>query len=414
MPKLISRKNIADLLQPGMTVYMPNCAGESLLTAEELSNNPDSAKNIHFVGVWIPGVNSIDYTSLHETTKATSFFVTPALRNAFNQKKLNYVPLHYSDVTSFLRSFSFDLALLQLSPPDSAGNCSFGLANDFPPSIINNTKSIFAHINPNMPTPPDALSIPYEKLDYVYEEKFELIQYDLGKENNALIKLGENVSSLIDDGDTIEIGIGKIQSTVLKPLQNRKNLRIHGGMICDPLIDLVNSGAISNNYPKPITTGVAVGTNELYKFVNTCDLISFKPVTFTHDIEILSSINNLIAINSAIEVDLLGQANAEMIKGKQVSGGGGLVDFLRGARRSKNGKAIVALVSTTSDGKTSRIVSDFAPNTISTVPRADIDYVITENGIADLRNKNVEERAYELIEEAAAPQFREQLKASIQ
>ena len=136
----------------------------------------------------------------------------------------------------------------------------------------------------------------------------------------------------------------------------------------------------------------------------------FEPVTYTHDINVLSSINNLIAINSAIEVDLLGQANAEMINGKQVSGGGGLVDFLRGGRRSKGGKAIIALVSTTSDGKKSRIVEDFANNTISTVPRADIDYVITENGIADLRNKSTRERADELIYKAAAPQFVKQLE----
>ena len=133
-------------------------------------------------------------------------------------------------------------------------------------------------------------------------------------------------------------------------------------------------------------------------------------MTYTHNIDVLSSIDNLIAINSAIEVDLLGQANAEMINGTQVSGGGGLVDFLRGGRKSKNGKAIIALVSTTSDGKKSRIVSDFAQNTISTVPRADIDFVVTENGIADLRNKSTSERTDELIYKASAPQFISELE----
>jgi 4-hydroxybutyrate CoA-transferase len=226
--------------------------------------------------------------------------------------------------------------------------------------------------------------------------------------------VGANVASLIRDDDTIQIGIGKIQATVLEPLTDRKNLRMHGGMICDPLMALAASGAMAKTGGERsvIQTGVAVGSQALYDFVADDPRISFHPATFTHDINVLGKIDNLVAINSSIELDILGQANAEMIKGNQVSAAGGLVDFLRGARRSKGGRAVVALVSTTSDGKTSRIVPSLAPGTSVSIARSDVEYVITENGIADLRGKTLPEKAEQLIEIAAAPQFRDELRAA--
>lgn len=407
MPKEINLNEIPNLISRNMKIYMPNCGGESLAIANVMKQNSECLNNVHLIGVWIPGVNNIDYAGLNDTAKATTFFVTPAIKKTFLSGRTSYIPLHYSDVTPYLRSLEYDLTFLQLSPPNSEGLCSFGIAADFPPSVFDKSKKIVAHINPSMPFPPNSPTIKFNDLDYFFQKDYNILEYEIGNASKPLIKLGQNIASLISDGDTVEIGIGKIQSTVLEPLKNRKNLSIHGGMICDPLIDLYNSGAISktSNNHQPITTGVAVGTKKLYDFVAECPDIYFKPVTYTHNIDVLSSIDNLIAINSAIEVDLLGQANAEMINGTQVSGGGGLVDFLRGGRKSKNGKAIIALVSTTSDGKRSRIVSDFSPNTISTVPRADIDFVITENGIADLRNKSTNERTDELIYKAAAPQF---------
>jgi 4-hydroxybutyrate CoA-transferase len=413
MPQSIAPDALPSLFKPGMTVYMPNCAGESLLFADVLQRHADACAGVHFVGVWIPGVNQVDYAALHEEARATSFFVTPALRKSFAAGKVDFLPMHYSDVTPCLRSMAFDLALLHVSPPDADGNCSFGIAADFPPSIVGHAKKLVAHINPNMPAPPDSPKMRYDQLDYIVEGSAALLEYDLGGENDALRKVGANVASLIRDGDTIQIGIGKIQATVLEPLGDRKNLRMHGGMICDPLIGLAQTGAMAPPGDRPVVcTGVAVGSQALYDFVADKPWISFRPATYTHDIGVLGGIDNLVAINSSIEIDLLGQANAEMIKGNQVSSAGGLVDFLRGARRSKGGRAIIALVSTTSDGKTSRIVPSLSASTAVSVARADVEYVITENGIADLRNKPLQERAEQLIEVAAAPQFRDELRAA--
>ena len=414
MPKSLSPEDLPKLLEPGMSVYMPNCAGESLLFAKVLQENPAACAGIRFIGVWIPGVNQIDYAALHDEARATSFFVTPALRKSFAAGKVDFLPMHYSDITPYLHSIPLDVALLQVSPPDANGQCSFGLAADFPPSIIEHAKTLVAHINPNMPAPPGAPTVAFDALDYVVEEAFDLVKYDLGAENDALRAVGANVASLIRDDDTIQIGIGKIQATVLEPLTDRKNLRMHGGMICDPLMALAASGAMAKTGGERsvIQTGVAVGSQALYDFVADDPRISFHPATFTHDINVLGEIDNLVAINSSIELDILGQANAEMIKGNQVSAAGGLVDFLRGARRSKGGRAVVALVSTTSDGKTSRIVPSLAPGTSVSIARSDVEYVITENGIADLRGKTLPEKAEQLIEIAAAPQFRDELRAA--
>jgi len=413
MPKTLAPDDLPTLLRPGLSVFMPDCAGESMLFAKVLQENGAACAGVRFVGVWIPGVNQIDYAALHEDARATSFFVTPALRKSFAAGKVDFLPMHYSSITPYLQSIDIDIALIQVSPPDKNGQCSFGIAADFPPAIVGHAKTLIAHVNPRMPSPPGAPKIPYDRLDYVVEESFELLEYDLGAENDALRAVGANVASLIRDGDTIQIGIGKIQATVLEPLTDRKNLRMHGGMVCDPLMALATSGAMARGGARPmVQTGVAVGSRALYDFVGSDPDIAFHPATFTHDIEVLGGIDNLVAINSSIELDILDQANAEMIKGNQVSAAGGLVDFLRGARRSKGGRAIVALVSTTSDGKTSRIVPALAPGTSVSVARTDIEYVITENGIADLRNKTLPERAELLIEIAAAPQFRDELRAA--
>ena len=180
MPKSIAPNDLISLLKPGQSVYMPDCAGESLLFAKVLQENSTACAGIRFVGVWIPGVNQIDYAALHEDTRATSFFVTPALRKSFAAGKVDFLPMHYSEITPYLQSIPLDLALIQVSPPDKNGRCSFGIAADFPPSIVGHAKTLVAHVNPNMPAPPHAPTISYDALDYVVEEPFDLLEYDLG------------------------------------------------------------------------------------------------------------------------------------------------------------------------------------------------------------------------------------------
>ena len=414
MTKPIASADVAALLKPGMTVLVSGTGGESLLFADMLKEHAEACAGVRFVGVLIPGVNHTDYAGLHETARATAFFITPANRGSHAAGKVDFLPMHYSAVTPYLREhMSIDLALIQVAPARNGAH-SVGIAADFVPSIADVARTVVAHVNPAMPAPPDCPALPASGIDYIVEVEHPLLDYDLGKIPNKLHDLGANIASLIGDGDCIEVGLGKIQAAVLEPLHDRKNLRLHSGMICDPIMDLYAAGAFAarTNGRAPITTGVAVGSPELYAFVGENPDIAFRPVTHTHDIGVLGAIDNFVAINSAIEVDLLGQGNAEMIAGKQVSAGGGLVDFMRGARRSTGGRAVLALISATSDGKTSRIVPRFAPGTVVTCGRTDIDFVVTENGVADLRNTTPHARAEALIE-IAAPQFREELARSL-
>jgi 4-hydroxybutyrate CoA-transferase len=416
MTKAITPADLPGLFRPGMTVFVAGCGGESQLFFQTLKANAEAAKGVRFVAIHIPGVNRNDYAGLHETARYTSSFMTPDIRASAAAGRVDFVPMHYSDVTAWLRGMRFDLALMQLAPLGPGDHHSVGIAADFVPSVLDRCDKVVAHINPSLPSPPDGPRVPASRIDYAVTADEALLHYDMGAGNAALTQLGANIASLVGDGDVVQIGLGKIQATVLDPLHDRKNLRLHAGMIADPVMALAASGALAGTPDgmgrAPIVTGVALGSPALYDFVAERSDIAFRPVTHTHAIDVLAGIDNLVAINSAIEVDLLGQANAEMIGGRQISASGGLVDFLRGARRSKNGRAIVGLVSTTSDGKTSRIVPGFAPGTAVSVARSDIDYVVTENGIADLRGKAPRARAEALIE-VAAPQFRSELTAAL-
>lgn len=395
-----------------MTVLIPGCAGESLLFAETLKANPEACAGVRFLGVLIPGVNRTDYASFHDTAHLTVFFANPDIAASMAAGKVDFLPMHFTQITPYLRERTeIDIAFIQVSPARADGRHSIGIGADFVPSILDVAKCVVAHVNPNMPAVPDGPSVAASRLDYIVEAPHGLLNYDLGRVPDAMTALGRNIASLIGDGDTIQIGLGKIQDAVLGALHDRKNLRLHGGMISNPLRGILEAGAFAPREPgerPPVTTGVALGSDDFYEFVGASPDISFRPVTHTHDIGVLSDIDKFVAINSSIEIDLLGQANAEMVRGRQVSAGGGLVDFMRGARRSKGGRAVLALASTTSDGKTTRIVPTLAPGTTVTCSRYDIDFVITENGVADVRDTTPARRAEALIE-VAAPQFRAEL-----
>ena len=412
MTKQISANEAAGLLRPGTNVLIPGCAGESLLFAETLKANAQACADVSFLGVLIPGVNRTDYAAFHDTAHLTVFFANPAFADSAAAGKVDFRPLHFTEITPYLRERArIDVALIQVSPVMANGEHSIGIGADFVPSILDVADRVVAHVNPSMPVVQDGPSVPASRLDYVVEQPHALLQYDLGRVPGAMTDLGRNIASLIGDGDTIQIGLGKIQAAVLGPLHDRRNLRLHGGMISNPLRDLLEAGAFAPRRAgerPPVTTGVALGSDDFYAYVGDSPDISFRPVTHTHDIGVLSEIDNFVAINSSIEVDLLGQANAEMVRGRQVSAAGGLVDFMRGARRSKGGRAVLALASTTSDGKTSRIVPTLTAGTAVTCSRYDIDFVVTENGVADLRDATPAGRA-EALMDVAAPQFRNAL-----
>jgi acyl-CoA hydrolase len=409
MPSRLVPADLPHLLHPGARVYVAGTAGESALVAGALAAAPDAALGVQFIGVWLPGINGIDYAGLHPAARATAFFIGRPLRQSFAAGRIELLPIPYSAIYAYLRDVAaIDLALLQVSPPGPDNRFSLGVANDFSPAILRKARRLIAHVNPNMPYTRGAATIGRDDVAAIVEEEAPLIG-GAADFDPAWTAIGDHIAGLLDDGDTIEAGIGGVQS-VFASLCGFKRLRIHSGAISTPLLRLVDAGALAED-SDAITTGIAYGSADLYDFVRWDPRVRFAAVGETHDPATLRAIARFVAINSVIEVDLLGQANAEMVDGRQVSGTGGLVDFMRGARLSRDGVAIVALPATARRGTRSRIVGQLPQGTAVSVSRADAQIVVTEYGVADLRWRSLDARAEALIA-IAAPRFRDDLAAA--
>jgi len=285
-----------------------------------------------------------------------------------------------------------------------------GVCADFAPALLERTEiKKIALINNEMPAPLKSPRIPLDTFDTVVETSKPILQYTPAPPSSVFRGVAEHIATLINDTDVLQFGLGNVQLSVLKALDKKRNLKIHSGMIADPVLAAHEAGILSQSQ-NAITTGVALGSDKLYRFCEQDSRLNFQSVSDTHSLETLGAIDNFTAINSVIEVDLFGQANAEYFCNQQISGTGGLVDFLRGAAISKGGKPIIALTSTARRGSISRIVPKLSSPTIS-INRADTAYVVTEHGVADLRGKTIDERASALIA-IADPTYRNQLNAA--
>jgi len=386
-------------------VFIPGCSGEPLLLADGFASVPELAADCTFFGIWIPGVNRTDWAGFHEKARSEQIFLSHDWQSSYREGRARYLPLSYTQAWRWLSEADVDIAIVQVSPPDGNGNCSFGVSSDFSGAIWPRAKTIIAHINPSMPSVPTSESIPYNAFDFVVLADHPVLQVQTPQLDPAFDAIARQIADLIPNGASLQFGLGKVQLAVLAALKGKTGLHVHSGMISDPILDLIDTNAISS-----ITTGVALGSAALYHCVSAHPKVKFAPVGYTHDIRTLAAIDTFIAINSIIEIDLFGQANAEFINGAQISGTGGLVDFLRGARASTGGLPIVALNATAKGGAISRIVPRLDTGAVS-IARADIGIVVTEHGRADLRQLDDDARAHALIS-LAAPEHRPHLEAS--
>lgn len=406
MTRRVAPADIPGLLRPGMTVFAPGVGGESAAIVEALSRTPEACRGVHFAGVWLPGINRVDYAGLHADARSTAFFVGRELHASFAAGRIALMPLSYFEIYCYLRDvLPIDLAFVQVAPPDKDGRLSLGIAHDFTPAILNKAKCTLVHINPRMPATRGTASLALADADFIVEAESPLLADD-PIVDPVWDAIARNVATLVRDGDTLELGIGRVQN-VFSALTGARRLKIHSGAITAPLLALVENGAIESG-PGAITAGMALGDARFYGFCSGSDAVRFAGVGETHAIATLARIPRFLAINSVVEVDLLGQANAEMVGARQVSGTGGIVDFMRGARLSPGGLGIVALPATSGEGGVSRIVAALAAGTAVSITRADIDIVVTEYGVADLRLKSIDARADALIG-VAAPAYRDQL-----
>jgi len=340
-------------------------------------------------------------------------FSVGKLNEAVRRGQAEYVPVHFSQIGRLIeeRKIPVDVAMIQLTPPDKEGNCNLGISVEYAKEAIEAAQIVIAEMNEKMPRTKGDTLLPVEKIDYAINVSRDLLNYDAGEIGEEEDRIGGLIAELIPDGAVLQYGPSKIQKAILTKLNHKKELGIHSGLISDDIIPLVEGGIITGSRKEidrnKIVATAVLGTRKIYDFVHENEMVELKASSYTHDIKKLSQLRNFVSLNSAIEVDLLGQVNAESLGLKVINGVGGMMDFVRGAISSEGGKAILGIPSTTKGQDRSRIVP-LITGSVVTAGWADFDFVVTEYGIADLAGLTVGERVKKMIS-IAHPEFREEL-----
>lgn len=411
----ISPGEAIEMIKTGQSVALSPVCAEPQTLVKALVEAKDRLENVTIYTMMPMGECVYALPEMEEHFKIKTFSVGPRLMEAVNKGRAEYIPCHLSQIPGFFASgiIQVDAALIQLSPPDSHGYCSLGVSVSYIRPVIDKAKIVIAQINEQMPRTLGDTLVHLSQVDYVVETSYPLPTISPPKIGEVEKRIAEFTSEIISDGAVIQVGIGNIADAILKKLKGKKNLSIHTGTFSDGVMALVETGALDANEGESksprMTATELIGSSKLYEFCHMNPLVAIRPIDYTHNIGILSQIKGLVSITSGIQIDLSGQLNAEMRGETLINGVGGQLDFLRGAAASPGGKAVIVFPSTAKKGEVSRIVSRLDAGISVTVGRADIDFVITEYGVARLSGKSLPERARELIA-IAHPKFREELK----
>ena len=411
----IKADDIVDIIGPKAKVGLGNACAEPQTLIEALINNRERFETIEaygFINYW---TEQFVQHNMGERFKLKVFMVDRFSVDGVKKGYTEYIPCRYSGIPAlFLKGhIPLDVALISITPPNAKGYCSFGVSSDFTKAMAISAKTVVAEVNHRMPWVYGDNLINQNQIDYMIETDRPLPQVRREELSDLDRRIGGYVSQLIEDGSTIQIGMGRLSEAVLESLHGKRWLGVHSGLLPEGIVDLVEKGVIDNSQKglkngKIVTTTI-IGTDKLFKFVHSNRSVESYPSNYTHNQVTLAKINKLHSISSAIQVDLMGQINAETVGGIQVSGVGGHTDFVCGAALSKGGKSIIVTSSASTNEKKSRIVPFLDKGSSVTSLRHDIDYVVTEYGIAFLRGKTLNERAKALIQ-IAHPKFRDWLE----
>jgi 4-hydroxybutyrate CoA-transferase len=345
-----------------------------------------------------------------------SLFTGSNVRSAVNDGRADFVPIHLHDVPALISrgQMPIDVALIHISPPDEHGFCSYGVGVDATKTAVEHSRTVIAMVNRQMPRTLGDSFVHVSKLTRVVEVDEPLIEHPMSAEVSEVArKIGGNIASLITDGATIQMGIGEIPDAVLDFLGDKKHLGVHTEMFSDGLVDLFEAGVVTNEkkslHRGKIVASFVIGTRRAFDFVDNNPFMEFHPNEYVNDPFVVARNDKMVAINSALAVDLTGQVCADSIGTTIYSGFGGQLDFIRGAARSQGGVPIIALPSTAKAGTLSRFVDTLVPGSGVVTTRADVHYVVTEYGVANLYGRSLRERARDLID-IAHPNFREDLE----
>lgn len=414
--KKMTAEQAVSHIKSGDRVVVAHATGEPSVLIDAMVKNASAYENVEIVHMVAMGKGEYCLPEYQKNFRHNSLFLGASTRDAIAKGRGDFTPVYFSQIPDLLREeLHPNVALLHLSPADDHGYCSYGVSVDYTKPAAEIADIRIAQINPNMPRTLGDSFIHVSELDCIVEVDTPIIELGQAKIGDTERAIGEHCASLIQDGDCLQLGIGAIPDAVLLFLKEKKDLGIHSEMFSDGVVELVEAGVITNRC-KTLHKGQCVvtflmGSKRLYDYVNNNPSVAMYPVDYVNNPAVIAQNDNLISINSCIQVDLMGQVVSESIGPRQFSGVGGQVDFVRGANLSRGGKSIMAMPSSLvkKDGtRVSKIVPLIDAGAAVTTSRYDVNYIITEYGIAKLKGKTLRERALALIE-IAHPDFREEL-----
>ncbi|MBL7807299.1 MAG: acetyl-CoA hydrolase/transferase family protein [Saprospiraceae bacterium] len=410
----VSAEEALKIIQSGQRVFVHGSACSPTHLLEKLSEQACRLRDVELVSISLYGDAWVDKPEFHQNFRFNSLFVSASIREAVNSGRADYVPVFLSEIPELFKRniMPLDVALIMVSEPDKHGYCSLGVSVDVARSAVNAAKYVIAQVNPRVPRTHGDGMIHISRINAMVYQEAELHEAHFGESvGEAEIQIGRQVAALIEDRSTLQMGIGSIPDAVLRSLDQHKDLGVHTEMFSDGLVGLMQKGVVTNKYkkihPGKTVTAFALGSRKLYDFVDDNPAVAFLDVDYVNETSVIRRNKRVVAINSAIEIDITGQVCADSIGTYHFSGVGGQMDFMRGAALSEGGKPIIALTSRTAKG-VPRIVPLLKPGAGVVTTRAHVHYVVTEYGSAYLFGKNLRERAKALIE-IAHPDDREGL-----
>lgn len=412
--RLVSKEEAVKHIESGDRVVIGHAVGEPTLIIEAMVANKTQYENVEIVHMVPMGKGEYLEEGMEKHFRHNAIFVGGSTRDAVNSGRADYTPCFFSEVPRLFRdgNLPVDVALISVSKPDENGYCSLGTSVDYTKEAAKSAKITIAQVNEEMPRTMGDSNIHVSELDYIVEGNMPIPVLNPPKISEVERAIGEHCASLIEDGSTLQLGIGAIPDAVLLFLKDKRDLGIHSEMISDGVVELYEAGVITNKM-KTLHLGKMVvtflmGTKRLYDFVNNNPELEMYPVDYVNDPCVIMQNHKMVSINSCIQVDLMGQVVSDTVGKKQFSGVGGQVDFVRGASMAKDGKSIIAMPSTAAKGKISRIVPIIDEGAAVTTSRNDVHYIVTEYGVANLKGKTLKERGRALIN-IAHPDFRDKL-----
>ena len=410
-----ARDALRQAIQPGDRVFFSIASGLPQTLLGVLAEDFAYYQNVEVINGYLLAEHPLARLGLQSSFRCLSLQNSPSLRKDCEEGRIDFLPVRYSDIPAVLSPGGpapVDVALIQVAPPDRTGRFSLSVSTSLAYPVARRARAIVAEVNEQAPRTFGPCFLSSSEIDYLVESSVPLLAYPEIRISEAERRIATIVAGLIPDGATIQIGIGNLPAAILQLLEGKKDLGVHSGMLSDGIVDLVEKGVITNRrkniYPGKIVAGDLIGTERLFRFSHENEILEMHPAEVTHNARLIAGIDDFIAVNSAVEIDLTGQINAESLNGAQISGVGGQFDFVEGAYFSRGGKSITAMTASTGKGKISRIVPFLASGAAVTIPRYMTDIVVTEFGVAELRGKSFPQRA-EALTSIAHPDFRDRL-----